>query len=396
MKVLVLNSGSSSLKFALCDTSTEECPVRGQVDALGQDHAALKFQAGQDIYEKKVPGADHIKALEEILEYFQAQNIDSDDFEAIGHRIVHGGEKFVEATVIDDEVIGAIKDCINLAPLHNPANLMGVEVGRKVFPEKPQVAVFDTAFHQTIPPIAYRYSLPTYLYESHGVRKYGFHGTSHRYVVNQAAKMLNKPLSRCCFISAHLGNGCSATAVKYGNSVDTTMGLTPLDGLVMGTRSGNVDPGLHEYLTRIMGWNIHQINDVLNKKSGLLGISGLSSDMREITTAAKNGHLGAKLAAEVFSYHLAQSIASLSINFTHLDALVLTGGIGEHSTTVRAMAIPLLQILGFSLDVLRNEVDGKHTRGVITIEGWSPMAIIVKTNEELQIALDVEALLGSK
>ena len=394
MKVFILNCGSSSLKFALCDTETKLSLIRGQVDALGQERAYFSVKTKLDSFEKAVPGVSHREALDLILEYLQSHGIHHDDFEAIGHRVVHGGDKFQDATVIDERVKEAIKSCIDLAPLHNPANLMGIEISQEIFPGKTQVAVFDTAFHQTIPPIAYRYSLPTSLYEEHGVRKYGFHGTSHRYIVRQAAKVLKKPVEKCCFISAHLGNGCSATAVKYGKSVDTTMGLTPLEGLVMGTRSGNVDPGLHEFLTRVMDWDIHKINNVLNKQSGLLGISGLSSDMREITTAAKNGHEGAKLAAEIFSYHLAQAIASMAINFTHLDALVLAGGIGEHSTTVRSMTLPLLQILGFELDVLRNEVDGKYSQGVITIEGSSPMAIIVPTNEEIQIALDVERLLS--
>lgn len=393
MKVLVLNSGSSSLKFAIIDTHSQSNILSGLIEKIDTDDSSIKASYNKLPYEKKLGNANHQIALQEVLNYLEENNIDENFFEAIGHRVVHGGEKFTQAHLIDEHVIQEIEKCIPLAPLHNKANLEGIYASKKFFPNKPQVAIFDTSFHQTIPKRAYRYSLPKELYENYGVRKYGFHGSSHRYVANIAANKLNKPIEKCCIITAHLGNGCSATAIKYGKSVDTTMGLTPLEGLVMGTRCGSIDPGLHEYLHDKLGWNLHQINHVLNKKSGLLGISQVSSDMREVTSAAKNGNEDAKLAAEIFSYHLAQAIASLSVNFGHIDALVFTGGIGEHSTTIRAITMSMLRILGFEIDVIRNDNDGQYSNGIITTENSSPQAFVIATNEELQIAWDVEAIL---
>ncbi|MCJ8347203.1 acetate kinase [bacterium] len=396
MKVLVLNSGSSSLKFALVDTETQCNIISGLVERLYSDQGQIKATYNKLPFKKNLTKPNHQMALQELLAYLEDNNITENFFDAIGHRVVHGGDKFSDSCLISQEVIQQIVDCIPLAPLHNNANLEGIYAGQKFFPNKKQVAVFDTSFHQTIPKKAYRYSLPKDLYENHGVRKYGFHGSSHRYVAKIAAQKMGKELKKCCVITAHLGNGCSATAIKYGKSVDTTMGLTPLEGLVMGTRCGSIDPGLHEYLHNKLGWDLEKINHVLNKESGLLGISQLSSDMREVTNAAKEGHEDSKLAAEIFSYHLAQSIASLSVNFNHLDALIFTGGIGEHSSTIRAITMSMLRILGFELDVLRNDSDGLHSNGLITTDGSSPRAYVIKTNEELQIAWDVEKIVDHR
>ncbi|MCO4784001.1 MAG: acetate kinase [Candidatus Cloacimonetes bacterium] len=395
MKVLVLNSGSSSLKFAVVDTNIQCNLLSGVVERLNTGHGCIQASYNQLPYKKDLDQPNHKTALKEVLEYLELNNITENFFDAIGHRVVHGGEKFTQAQLICSRVLKEIESCIPLAPLHNQANLEGIYAAQSFFPNKPQVAIFDTSFHQTIPQRAYRYSLPKELYTDHGVRKYGFHGSSHRYVASIAAMKLHKPVEKCCIITAHLGNGCSATAIKYGKSIDTTMGLTPLEGLVMGTRCGSIDPGLHEYLHDKLGWNLSQINHVLNKKSGLLGISQLSSDMREVTNAAKEGHDDSKLATEIFSYHLAQAIASLSVNFHDLDALVFTGGIGEHSTTIRAITMSMLRILGFELDVIRNDNDGKYSNGIITTDSTTPRAFVIPTNEELQIAWDVETTLKS-
>lgn len=395
MKILVLNSGSSSLKFAIIDTNIQSSLLNGVVERLNTDQGCIQATYNNLPYKKDLKSPDHKLALKEVLDYLESNNITENFFDAIGHRVVHGGEKFTQAHIICKRVLKEIESCIPLAPLHNQANLEGIYAAQAFFPSKPQVAIFDTSFHQTIPEKAYRYSLPKELYQDHGVRKYGFHGSSHKYVATIAAMKLHKPIEKTCIITAHLGNGCSATAVKYGKSIDTTMGLTPLEGLVMGTRCGSIDPGLHEYLHEKLGWDLSQINHVLNKKSGLLGISQLSSDMREVTSAAKKGHEDSKLAAEIFAYHLAQAIASLSVNFHHLDALVFTGGIGEHSTTIRAITMSMLRILGFEIDVIRNANDGEHSNGVITCDGTTPKAFVIPTNEELQIAWEVETTLKS-
>ena len=292
-------------------------------------------------------------------------------------------------------MLKVVEDCTHLAPLHNPANIIGVRTAMQLLQHLPQVGVFDTAFHQTMPERAYLYPVPYDLYTQHGVRRYGFHGTSHRYVTNKAAMMLGRPLESCAFVSAHLGNGCSATAVLNGKSIDTTMGLTPLEGLVMGTRSGDIDPGLHSFLAGVLKGNVDEVTNILNKKSGLLGLSGLSNDMRELNAAAEQGNKRASLAIEVFCYRLAKSIASLTVPLGRCDALIFTGGIGENSSPVRAKVIDLLGILGFKLAQERNNNHGRSSAGLITVDG-STKAMVVPTDEEFLIASDTAAVLRTE
>ncbi len=311
---------------------------------------------------------------------------------AVGHRVVHGGESFMQSVVIDEAVLNEVKNCSHLAPLHNPANLIGIECAQSFFSELPQIAVFDTAFHQTMPKYACLYAIPFEFYEKYRVRRYGFHGTSHRYVTCEAAKVLEKPLEECAFISAHLGNGCSISAVLNGKSVDTSMGLTPLEGLVMGTRSGDIDPSLHAYLAEKLNYDVNQVTDIFNKKSGLLGISNLSADMRIITEAAEEDNQQAILAIEIFCYRLAKYIASYIVPLGRIDALIFTGGIGENAVNVRAKVLNWLKYLNFDLDEAQNNNHGASSCGIITQTGKSPVAMVVKTYEELLIAQDALSL----
>ncbi|KZZ15983.1 hypothetical protein A3751_16200, partial [Oleiphilus sp. HI0080] len=302
---------------------------------------------------------------------------------AVGHRVVHGGEHFNKASIVDETVIAAIRDCTPLAPLHNPANLMGIELLSKAYPEVPQVAVFDTAFHQTMPACAFRYALPKHLYEELSVRRYGFHGTSHHFVAEATAKHLGKPLANCSFISAHLGNGASVCAISNGNSVDTSMGMTPLEGLVMGTRSGDIDPGIFAYLLR-QGYSGEQIDTLLNKQSGLLGVSGLSNDMRTLEKAANEGDYDAALAIDMFCFRLAKHISGMRVSLDRVDGLIFTGGIGENATRIRDKTVTLLAGLGFKLDLSRNN---KIEHDIVPINDNSSLPIFVtKTDEEWMIA----------
>jgi acetate kinase len=312
---------------------------------------------------------------------------------AVGHRIVHGGEVFKSTVVITDEVIAEIEKCSKLAPLHNPANLLGLRIATSQFPDLPQVGVFDTSFHQTMPEHAYLYAVPMSLYREHGVRRYGFHGTSYRYITSKASALLGKPLEETAFVCAHLGNGASATAILGGKSVDTTMGLTPLEGSVMGTRSGDIDPGVIGYLGSELGLDVAGVMDILNKKSGLLGLSEISSDCRELQEAAAAGDKAAELALEIFSYRLAKHIAALTVGLGRLDALLLTGGIGENSAYVRAKVIKRLGFLGLTLDEEANKACTRGKAGPITVEGSVP-ALVINTDEELMIALDTATLVG--
>ena len=379
--VLVLNCGSSSIKFAVIEPQTGANFISGLVQNIGAPEAETR----------SLPDINYHAALQVIVDIIHASGDIANDIFAVGHRVVHGGEKFTESAIITEEILRAIRENSYLAPLHNPANITGIEEAIKAFPNLPQVAVFDTAFHQTMPDHAYIYPIPYEFYKEHRVRRYGFHGTSHRFVSNQAAKLLGKPLNQAAFITAHLGNGCSATAVLNGKSIDTSMGLTPLEGLMMGTRSGDVDPGLHAYLADNLGYDIHKINDVLNKKSGLLGVSGIASDMREIEKQVMVGNPGAILAFEIFCYRLAKYIAALAVPLRRIDALVFTGGIGENSQMVRAKTLAWLKVFNFKLDVDRNEIHGKKSNGIITAEE-SPVAIVVPTNEEWLIAEDTANL----
>lgn len=383
--ILVINCGSSSMKFALVNEEQATFPLQGLAERLGSPEAVLHWQLGDNKQSLQIAGADHHAALQHVLP--MAQDAAGGQLAAIGHRVVHGGEHFTGSCLINEEVLQAIRDNAQLAPLHNPANLVGINATLDLFPDLPQVAVFDTAFHQTMPEHAYRYAVPEFLYKEHSVRRYGFHGTSHNYVSKRAAEMTNLPVEDSCWLTAHLGNGCSTCAIVNGESRDTSMGMTPLEGLVMGTRSGDVDPNLHSYLNRTLGWSLEQIDRALNHDSGIKGLSGLSNDMRTLSEARVAGHAGANLAFEVFCYRLAKSLAAMACALPKLDGLIFTGGIGENSVAVRERTLDHLKLFNFKLDDAANERCTRGVGGEIQAEG-SPRVLVVPTNEERQIALE--------
>ncbi len=388
--VLVINCGSSSIKYALIDADPQAPRLAGLAERLGSSDARLKGKdsAGES-FTQPLPNADHADALNAIL-----QRLEGRVPGAVGHRIVHGGEHFTQAALIDDSVIEAIETTAALAPLHNPTNLAGIAATRKVFPDLPQVAVFDTAFHQTLPPRAYRYALPEALYTEHGIRRYGFHGTSHAFVSQRAGELSSRGAGG--WLTAHLGNGCSTSAVWNNQSLDTSMGLTPLEGLVMGTRSGDVDPGLHAHLHRQLGWSLDEIDNVLNKQSGLLGLSGLTNDMREVEDQAMAGHPGAKLALDVFCYRIAKSLAALSCALPKLDGVIFTGGIGENSPIVRREVLALLPHFGFSMDEAANEATIRGKEGKLdTASHNGPEVWVIPTDEEGRIAMETRHCVGT-
>lgn len=389
---LVLNCGSSSIKFAVLNLQDKHKALSGLAERLFETQPRLTVNRSGHTEELELSGQGHRVAMGGILQILKKHGL-REQVTQIGHRVVHGGERFQQPTRIDEEVLAQIEACVLLAPLHNPANLLGIRAALEAFPGLPQVAVFDTSFHQSMPPRAYRYAVPENWYTQHSVRRYGFHGTSHAYVTQEAAQMLDFPLQNTCFVSAHLGNGCSIAAVKGGRSLDTSMGLTPLEGLVMGTRSGDLDPGIHAFLAENLNLSLSEVTDLLNKKSGLLGLSGLSNDMRELEQAAAGGHPGAQLAIEVFCYRLAKYVAAMYVPLGRLDALIFTGGIGENSTLVRAKTLGYLTWLGFALDAELNRVMIRGNSGLITQPG-SPAALVVSTNEELMIALEVQEVLA--
>ena len=334
MNVLVINSGSSSLKYQLIDISEKKVLAKGLCDRIGLDGSVIKHNAidkGQKVFDAELK--NHSIAIEMVLKILMDKDVgvisSSDEIAAVGHRVVHGGEKFHDSVIIKDSVKKAIRDCFELAPLHNPANLTGIEACEEIMPDKPMVAVFDTAFHQTMPAYAYLYALPYEIYEKYGIRKYGFHGTSHRYVSERASALLGIPLSKLKIISCHLGNGASICAIKYGKSVETSMGFTPLDGLAMGTRSGTIDPSIMSFLMKKENMSIEEINDYLNKRSGVLGISGVSSDFRDVMAAAKEGNRRASLAIKIFCYRVKNYIAEYAGVMNGVDVVIFTAGIGE-------------------------------------------------------------------
>ncbi|MGJ8639333.1 MAG: acetate/propionate family kinase [Opitutaceae bacterium] len=378
--VLVINCGSSSLKFALIDVSRESPIITGMIECQGSPEAALSWKFDGVKQTKALPEATLSEGLGEVIAILPK----TIDIIAVGHRVVHGAEEFSGSVVIDASVLEGLERCAALAPLHNPASIAGIRAAQKVFPDLPQVGVFDTAFHQTIPKHAYMYAVPYAWYEEYGVRRYGFHGTSHRYVAQESACRIKQDLSDTSFIIAHLGNGCSACAVEGGKSVDTTMGISPLEGLVMGARSGDVDPALHEFISKALGWSLDRVMTALNKESGLLGLSGESNDMRTLVESAESGSERAQLAIDVFAYRLAKSIMGLTAALSKLDAIVFTGGIGENSAAVRARTIEHLRILGVEMDPDLNFQNG-DTVGRIS-KPASVLCLVVPTNEELMIA----------
>lgn len=384
--ILVINCGSSSLKFSLICMSTKETIISGLAECLGTADArtSIKFSDGKVTAPVAHP-FDHDAAIQDILKQLKDKQL-TDELIAVGHRVVHGGELYSEPTLINEDVIYKIGELSALAPLHNPANVVGIRSTQKAFPSLPQVAVFDTAFHQSMPEKAFLYAIPYKLYEKHALRRYGFHGTSHYFVSTIAAQLLRKPLEETNLITAHLGNGCSITAVKNGQSVDTSMGLTPLEGVMMGTRSGDIDPGLIMHLANVFKYPISEINDILNKEGGLKGLSELSNDCRLLQEAAiEEKNPKAILALEVFCYRIAKTIASYTAALTDLDALVFTGGIGENSAYVREKVIGQLKLIGAELDPAKNEqILFGHSGNIATAN--SRPCLVIPTNEEWVIA----------
>lgn len=393
--VLVFNAGSSSLKFALIDSQSGEALLSGLGECFGLEDARLswthKDKKKQELHFEQ-SGNHHENAMAIIVNLVMELNV-IDQLVAIGHRVVHGGEKFANATCLNEDVINNIKILSDLAPLHNPANLMGIRAAMHSFPALPQVAVFDTAFHQTMPPKAFMGAISNDLYKEYGIRRYGFHGTSHYFVTKKAAKMLEKEIGQCNFISVHLGNGASVCAVRNGESVDTSMGFTPLAGLMMGTRSGDLDPGIIEFLLK-KGWTQEAVFDTLNNKSGFLGVSGLTSDARGILDAIETGHQGAKLAFDVFTYRVAKYIGSYLIPLDNLDAIIFTGGIGENSLPIRREILNHLKLLGFTEDIAGNEQARFGQSGIIAKSALlNAVVLVIPTNEELVIANQTMALI---
>jgi len=376
--VLVINCGSSSIKYALVSDRRED-RIYGLAENLGAADARIKgITVGGEALELSIPYADHAKALETLL-----ARLANYKPQAIGHRVVHGGS-LTKAELLTPEIIERIRAATPLAPLHNPAHLIGIEATMRLFPELPQVAVFDTAFHQTMPAHAYRYAIPKFLYTDHNVRRYGFHGTSHAYVSDRGSELAGN-FQKGGWLTAHLGNGSSTCAVWNGQSVDTSMGLTPLEGVVMGTRSGDVDPSLHSFLAKNLGWDLAKIDKVLNNESGLLGLSQLSNDMRTVIEASENGNEDARLAIEVFSYRLAKSLAALSCGLPSIDGLIFTGGIGENSAYIREKTLAYLPHFGLQLDKDQNNNLKRGTEGRID-SGTGPQIWVIPTDEEGRIA----------
>ena len=396
MNVLVINCGSSSLKYQLIDMTNEEVRAKGLVERIGIEGSRIKHTTiGKEQVIIEEPMKDHKRALELVLNALVDENYGAiksmDDIYAVGHRVVHGGEKFASSTIIDDKVMEALNDCIELAPLHNPPNIMGIEACKELMPNTPMVAVFDTAFHQTIPPENYMYPLPYEYYEKYGIRKYGFHGTSHKYVSLRAAEILGKPVEELNIITCHLGNGASVCAIQGGKSIDTSMGFTPLEGLAMGTRCGDIDPAIIPFLMEKEGLSFDEINNVLNKKSGVLGISGLSSDFRDLEEAAENGNERALLALKVFCNRVKEYIGAYSALLCNVDAVVFTAGIGENSPTVRYHICEGLDCINIKLDPeLNSKVRGEEA--IVSKDLTSVPVLVVPTNEELMIARDTVEL----
>ncbi len=398
MRILVLNSGSSSIRYQLFDMSGGDVLASGIVEQIGEAASRLHHRSGEEAEEivREVSTPDHRAGFQQI-EALLSENGSLDDAGAlfgIGHRVVHGGEVFTEPTLIDDEVIATIRQQIPLAPLHNPANIVGIEVARAHMPDVPQVAVFDTAFHQTIPPRAYHYALPFDLHEEHHVRRYGFHGTSHRCVAGRAAEYLERPLASLNLITLHLGNGASATAIQAGLSVDTSMGMTPLEGLIMGTRAGDLDPAIPFFLARATGRSAEQVEALLNTESGLKGICGVN-DMRTIQRRASEGDERSRLAMEMYAYRVRKYIGAYSAVLGRVDAIVFTAGIGENSPGIRASACQGLSPLGIEIDPAANTAASREPRE-IQPQGAALKVLVIPTNEELEIAQETLAAIRAR
>ena len=392
MKVLVLNCGSSSLKYQLIDMENEAVLCKGLVERIGIDGSILKHEKegldGKHVVEQ--PMKDHKDAIGHVLSAVADPAVgavkEMKEIDAVGHRIVHGGEKFASSAVLTDEVIAAIKDCSDLAPLHNPANLMGVEACKAILPDVPMVGVFDTAFHQTMPEKSFMYGLPHELYKKHGVRRYGFHGTSHLYVSQKAAEMLGKKPEDLKIITCHLGNGASITAVDGGKSVDTSMGLTPLEGLIMGTRCGDIDPAIIPFVMKKEGLDADGVDKLMNKESGVYGMTGISSDFRDIEDAAAEGNQLAINALDAYAQRVKKYIGAYAAEMNGVDAIVFTAGLGENGIGMREMICADMDFMGIKLDPEKNDVRGKDR--IISSDDSRVKVLLIPTNEELMIARD--------
>jgi acetate kinase len=397
MNVLVINAGSSSLKYQLLNPETGDLLAKGLCERIGID--------GKFTYKPQLPGKEkldavdvamptHSEAIKAVLDALADPKngvvASMKEIDAVGHRVVHGGEKFAASVVINEDVMRAIEECNPLAPLHNPANIIGIKACQELMPGVPMVAVFDTAFHQTMPPVAYTYALPYEYYEKDKVRRYGFHGTSHKYVAQRAADMLGKPIENLKLISCHLGNGSSVTAVNGGKSVDTSMGFTPLAGVPMGTRSGDLDAGILEYLMNKYGMNITEMLTVLNKKSGVQGVSGVSSDFRDLGSAAAEGNSRAALAIDMFNYNVKKYIGAYAAAMGGVDAIIFTAGVGENDANQRMAIASGLEFMGVKMDEDANKVRGEER--VISAADSKVKVLLIPTNEELMIAMDTAAL----
>ncbi|MCM3596529.1 acetate kinase [Metabacillus idriensis] len=391
-KVIAINAGSSSLKFQLFEMPAEDVLTAGLVERIGLDQAVFTISVNGEKITETTDIPDHAVAVKILLSKLTELGIINslDEIEGIGHRVVHGGEKFDDSVLITPETLKDIEELSELAPLHNPANVVGIKAFKEVLPNVPAVAVFDTAFHQTMPDQSFLYSLPYEYYEKFGIRKYGFHGTSHKYVSERAAELLGRPIEQLRLISCHLGNGASIAAIEGGKSIDTSMGFTPLAGVAMGTRSGNIDPALIPFIMEKTGHSAIEVLDILNKKSGLLGISGLSSDLRDITKAAEEGNDRARTSLEVFASRIHKYIGSYAARMSGVDAIIFTAGIGENSIDIRERVLRGLEFMGVYWDPALNQVRGEEA--FVSYPHSPVKVIIIPTNEEVMIARDVERI----
>lgn len=393
-KVLIINCGSSSLKYEVYEMPSEKSLGKGLVERIGEIMGHIEQNSSAGEYEKNIQIADHKKAMELVVEALTDKEfglIDTiDDIATVGHRVVHGGESYSSSVIIDADVIKAIEKNSELAPLHNPANLTGINETTRILPNVKQVAVFDTAFHQTLPPSSYLYGLPREFYDKYKIRRYGFHGTSHRFVASRALEMIHRVPSNTNVISCHLGNGASVTAIENGKSVDTSMGFTPLEGLIMGTRCGDIDPSILPFLES-KGYSGAELLDIMNKKSGLLGLSGISNDLRDLEKAAEEGNKNAIEALDAYAYRIRKYIGAYAANLVKVGALIFTGGIGQHGVKMRERICARLQNLGIVLDHEKNRLNGNKA-GIISQDYSRIIILVVPTNEELQIALDTYRL----
>ena len=399
MNILVLNCGSSSVKYKLIEIKANKVLAEGGIEKIGLPDAFIKFKFGNEKIQQDLDINDHVGAIKSILDNLTSKEYgcikDFKEIDAVGHRVVHGGEKFNKSVLINDEVIAKIKECYGIAPLHNPVNMAGIDAINEVLPEVPQVGVFDTAFHQTMPAKSYMYALPYKYYAEDGVRRYGFHGTSHRYVSQRVCEFLGVEPKGKKIITCHVGNGGSITAVKDGKSVDTSMGLTPTEGLMMGTRCGDVDPGALIFLMDKHNLSSKDMLNMVNKESGLAGISGVSSDMREITTAAKQGNEKAILSLEMYEQRITKYVGAFAAEMGGVDIIVFTGGVGEHQSSPRANVCKPLRFMGVEIDDAANDANNGD-EGIISTPNSAVKVVVIPTDEEYMIAKDTEAIIEGR